>query len=107
MIKLGIDAPGGSRAAQVVQILETDLEIQTLWYMANRTSKRAAVNDHGPVHVRTARDEPRHVVDVAVPLHGRPVKLKPSEHRRSRSAYETRGVPHGRIAEGSSDRDDR
>src|SRR2546427_12024147 len=24
------------------------------WYMANRTSRRAAVNDHGPVHVRTA-----------------------------------------------------
>src|SRR5438067_5870547 len=53
MIKLGIDAPSTSRTAQVVQILETDIEIQTLWYMANRTSKRAAVNDHGPVHVRT------------------------------------------------------
>ena len=54
MIKLGIDAPSGSRTAQIVQLLETDIEIQTLWYMANRTSKRAAVNDHGPVHVRTA-----------------------------------------------------
>src|SRR5437879_12722640 len=54
MIKLGIDAPPESRTAQVVQILETDIEIQTLWYMANRTSRRAAVNDHGPVHVRTA-----------------------------------------------------
>jgi uncharacterized protein len=54
MIKLGIDAPAASRTAQVLQLLETDLEIQTLWYMANRTSRRAAVNDHGPVHVRTA-----------------------------------------------------
>ena len=53
MIHLGIDAPPGSRTAQVVQLLESDVEIQTLWYMANRTSKRAAVNDHGPVHVRT------------------------------------------------------
>ncbi|MBV9169766.1 MAG: HD domain-containing protein [Chloroflexi bacterium] len=53
MIKLGIDAPHGSRTSQVVQVLETDIEIQTLWYMANRTSKRAAVNDHGPIHVRT------------------------------------------------------
>src|ERR1051326_4448082 len=54
MIKLGIDAPASSRTAHVVQLLETDIEIQTLWYMANRTSRRAAVNDHGPVHVRTA-----------------------------------------------------
>src|SRR6267154_3324443 len=54
MIKLGIDAPPESRTAQAVQILETDIEVQTLWYMANRTSRRAAVNDHGPVHVRTA-----------------------------------------------------
>jgi metal-dependent HD superfamily phosphatase/phosphodiesterase len=54
MIKLGIDAPSTSRTAQIVQVLETDIEIQTLWYMANRTSRRAAVNDHGPVHVRTA-----------------------------------------------------
>ena len=54
MIKLGIDAPSDSRTAQVVQLLESDIEIQTLWYMANRTSRRAAVNDHGPVHVRTA-----------------------------------------------------
>jgi metal-dependent HD superfamily phosphatase/phosphodiesterase len=54
MIKLGIDAPSGSRTAQVVQLLETDVEVQTLWYMANRSSRRAAVNDHGPVHVRTA-----------------------------------------------------
>src|ERR1700716_985075 len=54
MIKLGIDAPPESRTAQVIQILETDIEIQTLWYMANRTSRRASVNDHGPVHVRTA-----------------------------------------------------
>jgi len=54
MIKLGIDAPANSRTAQVVQLLENDIEIQTLWYMANRTSRRAAVNDHGPVHVRTA-----------------------------------------------------
>src|SRR5919197_6285564 len=54
MIKLGIDAPAASRTAQVVQLLESDIEIQTLWYMANRTSRRAAVNDHGPVHVRTA-----------------------------------------------------
>src|SRR5260370_1937729 len=54
MIKLGIDAAAGSKRAQVVQLLETDMEVQTLWYMANRTSRRAAVNDHGPVHVRTA-----------------------------------------------------
>jgi metal-dependent HD superfamily phosphatase/phosphodiesterase len=54
MIKLGIDASPPSRTAQVVQILESDIEVQTLWYMANRTSRRAAVNDHGPVHVRTA-----------------------------------------------------
>src|SRR6266699_140333 len=54
MIKLGIDAPAGSRTAQIVQVLESDIEVQTLWYMANRTSRRAAVNDHGPVHVRTA-----------------------------------------------------
>ena len=54
MIKLGIDAPSDSRTAQVIQFLESDIEIQTLWYMANRTSRRAAVNDHGPVHVRTA-----------------------------------------------------
>jgi metal-dependent HD superfamily phosphatase/phosphodiesterase len=54
MIKLGIDAAAGSKTAQVVQLLETDIEVQTLWYMANRTSRRAAVNDHGPVHVRTA-----------------------------------------------------
>src|SRR5438309_6822243 len=54
MIKLGIEAPSGSRTAQTVQLLENDIEVQTLWYMANRTSKRAAVNDHGPVHVRTA-----------------------------------------------------
>src|SRR5919197_6545638 len=54
MIKLGIDAPSTSRTAHIVQVLETDIEIQTLWYMANRTSRRAAVNDHGPVHVRTA-----------------------------------------------------
>ncbi|HTD78639.1 MAG TPA: hypothetical protein VK898_13460, partial [Chloroflexota bacterium] len=54
MIKLGIDAPSTSRTAQAVQLLEGDIEIQTLWYMANRTSRRAAVNDHGPVHVRTA-----------------------------------------------------
>src|ERR1700704_223789 len=54
MIKLGIDAPADSRTAQIIQLLESDIEIQTLWYMANRTSRRAAVNDHGPVHVRTA-----------------------------------------------------
>src|SRR5881628_1433950 len=54
MIKLGIDAPSTSRTAQAVQVLEGDIEIQTLWYMANRTSRRASVNDHGPVHVRTA-----------------------------------------------------
>ena len=54
MIKLGIDAPPSSRTAQVIQVLEADVEIQTLWYMANRTSRRAAVNDHGPVHVRTS-----------------------------------------------------
>ncbi len=54
MIRLGIDAPSGSRTAQVIQLLETDIEVQTLWYMANRTSKRAAVNDHGPIHVRTS-----------------------------------------------------
>jgi metal-dependent HD superfamily phosphatase/phosphodiesterase len=54
MIKLGIDAPAASRTAQLVQVLESDIEVQTLWYMANRTSRRAAVNDHGPVHVRTA-----------------------------------------------------
>jgi metal-dependent HD superfamily phosphatase/phosphodiesterase len=54
MIKLGIEAATASRTAQVLQVLESDIEIQTLWYMANRTSRRAAVNDHGPVHVRTA-----------------------------------------------------
>src|SRR5262245_33927761 len=54
MIKLGIDAQPTSRTGQVVQILEADVEVQTLWYMANRTSRRAAVNDHGPVHVRTS-----------------------------------------------------
>ncbi|HEY3063534.1 MAG TPA: HD domain-containing protein [Chloroflexota bacterium] len=54
MIKLGIDAQPASRTAQVVQLLEADVEVQTLWYMANRTSRRAAVNDHGPVHVRTS-----------------------------------------------------
>src|SRR5437667_8698805 len=54
MIKLGIDVPAASRTAQIVQVLESDIEVQTLWYMANRTSRRAAVNDHGPVHVRTA-----------------------------------------------------
>src|SRR5947209_7660493 len=54
MIKLGIEAVASSRTAQVVQLLESDIEVQTLWYMANRTSRRAAVNDHGPVHVRTA-----------------------------------------------------
>ena len=54
MIKIGIEALATSRTAQIVQILESDIEIQTLWYMANRTSRRAAVNDHGPVHVRTA-----------------------------------------------------
>ena len=54
MIKLGIDAMPSSKTAQVLQVLEGDIEIQTLWYMANRTSRRAAVNDHGPVHVRTA-----------------------------------------------------
>jgi len=54
MIKLGIEAPAASRTAQLVQVLESDIEVQTLWYMANRTSRRAAVNDHGPVHVRTA-----------------------------------------------------
>src|SRR5437016_4530366 len=54
MIKLGIDAQPTSRIGQVVQILEADVEVQTLWYMANRTSRRAAVNDHGPVHVRTS-----------------------------------------------------
>lgn len=54
MIKLGIEAAAGSRTAQVLQVLESDIEIQTLWYMANRTSRRAAVNDHGPVHVRTS-----------------------------------------------------
>src|ERR1700736_657949 len=54
MIKLGIEGAATSRTAQVVQVLESDIEIQTLWYMANRTSRRASVNDHGPVHVRTA-----------------------------------------------------
>jgi uncharacterized protein len=54
MIRLGIDAPPGSRTAQVVDLMQNDLELQTLWYCANRTSKRAAVNDHGPIHVRTA-----------------------------------------------------
>jgi uncharacterized protein len=54
MIKLGIEAPSGSHTAQVTAVLENDIEVQTLWYMANRTSKRAAVNDHGPVHVRTS-----------------------------------------------------
>jgi metal-dependent HD superfamily phosphatase/phosphodiesterase len=54
MIKLGIDATSASRTGQIVQLLETDIEVQTLWYMANRMSRRAAVNDHGPVHVRTS-----------------------------------------------------
>ena len=54
MIKLGIEAAPTSRTAQVLHVLESDIEVQTLWYMANRTSRRAAVNDHGPVHVRTA-----------------------------------------------------
>src|SRR5437762_10408371 len=54
MIKLGLDAMLSSKTAQALQVLEGDIEIQTLWYMANRTSRRAAVNDHGPVHVRTA-----------------------------------------------------
>jgi uncharacterized protein len=54
MIKLGIDALPTSRTGQVMQVLEADVEVQTLWYMANRTSRRAAVNDHGPVHVRTS-----------------------------------------------------
>src|SRR5437588_1481439 len=54
MIKLGIEAAPTSHTAQAMQVLESDIEIQTLWYMANRTSRRAAVNDHGPVHVRTA-----------------------------------------------------
>jgi metal-dependent HD superfamily phosphatase/phosphodiesterase len=54
MIKLGIEAAPSSRTAQILQVLESDIEVQTLWYMANRTSRRAAVNDHGPVHVRTA-----------------------------------------------------
>ncbi len=53
MIKLGIEAPAGSRTARVVELIEGDLELQTLWYMANRTSRRMAVNDHGPIHVRT------------------------------------------------------
>ena len=54
MIKLGIEAAPASHTGQALQILESDIEIQTLWYMANRTSRRAAVNDHGPVHVRTS-----------------------------------------------------
>src|SRR4030088_1807465 len=54
MIKLAIDAPAASRTAQLVQVLESDIEIQTLWYMANRTSRRAAGNDHGAGDVRTA-----------------------------------------------------
>src|SRR5215471_7373214 len=54
MIKLGIEAVPTSHTYQILQVLESDIEIQTLWYMANRTSRRAAVNDHGPVHVRTA-----------------------------------------------------
>ena len=54
MIKLGFDALRESRTAHIIQILESDIEVQTLWYMANRTSRRAAVNDHGPVHVRTS-----------------------------------------------------
>lgn len=53
MIRLGLESAPGSKTARVVQLLEGDVEIQTLWYMANRTSKRAGVNDHGPVHVRT------------------------------------------------------
>lgn len=54
MIKLGIEAAPTSHTSQILQVLESDIEIQTLWYMANRTSRRAAVNDHGPVHVRTS-----------------------------------------------------
>ncbi len=54
MIRLGVDAAPGSKTAQVVDLMQNDLELQTLWYCANRTSKRAEVNDHGPIHVRTA-----------------------------------------------------
>jgi uncharacterized protein len=54
MIQLGIPATAGSRTAQVVDLLSSDIEVQTLWYCSNRTSRRAAVNDHGPIHVRTA-----------------------------------------------------
>lgn len=54
MIQLGIPAAPHSRTARVVELMNNDLELQTLWYMANRTSRRAGVNDHGPVHVRTS-----------------------------------------------------
>ena len=40
MIRLGIEAPAGSKSAQVVELMQNDLELQTLWYMANRTSRR-------------------------------------------------------------------
>ena len=52
MIKLNIAADPGSRLAEVIRLMEEDVELQTLWYCANRNAKRAAVNDHGPVHVR-------------------------------------------------------
>ena len=52
MIKLDIVGPAGSKLAAVVRMMEEDVELQTLWYCANRNARRAAVNDHGPVHVR-------------------------------------------------------
>lgn len=43
-----------------------DLELQTLWYCANRTSRRAAVNDHGPIHVRTAMHHAKHLLELLI-----------------------------------------
>ncbi len=64
MIRLGIEAPEGSKTAQVVELMNGDLELQTLWYCANRTSKRAAVNDHGPIHVRIAMHQAKRLLEL-------------------------------------------
>ena len=81
MIRLGIDAPPGSRTAQVVQLLESDIEVQTLWYMANRTSKRAAVNDHGPVHVRTCMHFGQRLLRLLIEAGVQPNCIRPRHDR--------------------------
>ena len=45
-----IEAAPASHTAQVLQLLESDIEVQTLWYMANRKSRRAAVNRNQPIN---------------------------------------------------------